>query len=166
MIKEYVINHIRNNKTTSVSIAITSFLASLLLSLLTGIFYNLYADNIARGQTQTTVEIFAFLFILFMAMFSLILMIYNIFAMSMNSRLHQLGILKSVGATPKQIKQILRYEVIILSLVPIVIRTLLGIVATYILMQFIIKATELARDSELYFRYNILVAIISAAISL
>ena len=38
MIKEYVINHIRNNKTTSVSIAITSFLASLLLSLLTGIF--------------------------------------------------------------------------------------------------------------------------------
>ena len=32
-------------------------------------------------------------------------------------------------------------------------------------MQFIIKATELARDSELYFRYNILVAIISAAIS-
>ena len=61
MIKEYVINHIRNNKTTSVSIAITSFLASLLLSLLTGIFYNLYADNIARGQTQTTVEIFAFL---------------------------------------------------------------------------------------------------------
>lgn len=126
MIKEYVINHIRNNKTTSVSIAITSFLASLLLSLLTGIFYNLYVDNIARGQTQTTVEIFAFLFILFMAMFSLILMIYNIFAMSMNSRLHQLGILKSVGATPKQIKQILRYEVIILSLVPIVIRNLVG----------------------------------------
>lgn len=126
MIKEYVINHIRNNKTTSVSIAITSFLASLLLSLLTGIFYNLYADNIARGQIQTTVEIFAFLFVLFMAMFSLILMIYNIFAMSMNSRLHQLGILKSVGATPKQIKQILRYEVIILSLVPIVIRNLVG----------------------------------------
>ncbi len=122
MIKEYVISHIRNNKTTSVSIAITSFLASLLLSLLTGIFYNIYVDNVARGQSQTTVEIFAFVFVLFMAIFSLILMIYNIFAMSMNSRLHQLGILKSVGASPKQIKQILRYEVIILSLVPIIIR--------------------------------------------
>ena len=121
MIKEYVISHIKNNKTTSISIVLTSFLASLLLSLLTGIFYNLYADNIARGQDETTVEIFAFIFILCIAIFSLILMIYNVFAASMSSRLHQLGILKSIGATPKQIKRILRYEVIILSFAPIII---------------------------------------------
>ena len=122
MIKEYVLSHIKNNKTTSISIVLTSFLASLLLSLLTGIFYNLYADNIARGQDETTVEIFAFIFILCIAIFSLILMIYNVFAASMSSRLHQLGILKSIGATPKQIKRILRYEVIILSFAPIIIR--------------------------------------------
>ena len=51
MIKEYLISHIKHNKNTSISIVIISFFASLLLSVLCGVFYNLFAYDMQAGKT-------------------------------------------------------------------------------------------------------------------
>ena len=166
MIKEYLISHIKHNKNTSISIVIISFFASLLLSVLCGVFYNLFAYDMQAGKTYASGEIVASIIIMGAAVLSLILMIHNVFLTSMSSRIHQLGILKSVGATPKQIKSILKYEIILLSIPAIIIGVTLGIGGTYLIMQIVIKTTELARDYEIHFQYNMLVAIISILVSL
>lgn len=166
MIKEYLISHIKHNKNTSISIVIISFFASLLLSVLCGVFYNLFAYDMQAGKTYGMGENVASIVIMGGASISLILMIHNVFLTSMSSRMHQLGILKSVGATPKQIKAILKYEIILLSIPAIVIGAIIGIGGTYLFMQIAIKSTEFARDYELHFQYNILVWIISILVSL
>src|SRR5699024_12454021 len=43
------------------------------------------------------------LFVLLLVSVSLILIIHNSFAVSMNARVHQFGIFSSIGATPRQI---------------------------------------------------------------
>ena len=165
MIKEYLISHIKQNKNISISIVIISFFASLLLSILCGFFYNLLAFDMQVGKAYNTLEMVAGIVIIGSASLSLILMIHNIFLTSMSSRMHQLGILKSVGATKKQIKAILKYEIILLSIPAIIVGVLAGIGGTYLIMQIVIKATELSRDYEIDFQYNILVTIISLIIS-
>ncbi len=59
-----------------------------------------------------------YLVILLIVSFSLILIIRNSFAMSMNARIHQLGIFSSVGASPGQIRTCLIQEAVVLSLAP------------------------------------------------
>ena len=48
------------------------------------------------------------------------MMIHHAFAATMTTRIHQLGILQSVGATPRQIKSALVNEVVVLSLPAII----------------------------------------------
>ncbi len=50
---------------------------------------------------------------------SLVMMIHNAFAVTMSARIRQLGILKSVGATPRQIRMVLIQEALAVSLLPI-----------------------------------------------
>ena len=59
--------------------------------------------------------------------FSLILVIHNSFAVSMNNRVHQFGIFSSIGATPGQIRTCLVHEALFLSAAPIMAGILLGI---------------------------------------
>ena len=68
-----------------------------------------------------------FLLIVGMASFSLIIVIHNSFAVSMNARIHQFGIFSSIGATPKQIRSCLLQEAAALCILPILIGNLLGI---------------------------------------
>ena len=62
---------------------------------------------------------------------SLILVIHNAFAVSMNSRIHQFGIFASIGATPGQIRACLLQEAVMLALAPILLGLLLGIALSY-----------------------------------
>lgn len=62
------------------------------------------------------------------ASFSLIIIIHNSFAVSMNARIHQFGIFSSIGATPKQIRACLLQEAAVLCAVPVIAGNLLGIV--------------------------------------
>ncbi|WP_195267354.1 ABC transporter permease [Eubacterium sp. 1001713B170207_170306_E7] len=62
-----------------------------------------------------------YLCVLVVLCFSLVLIIYNAFSVSMNARLHQLGILQSVGATPRQIRAALMQEAFALSLLPMLL---------------------------------------------
>ena len=60
---------------------------------------------------------------------SLILVIHNAFAVFMNDRVHQFGILSSVGATPAQIRAGLLQEAGMLCALPVLMGNLLGMAA-------------------------------------
>lgn len=68
-----------------------------------------------------------YLAILIIVIISLILIIRNSFELSMNARIHQFGILSSIGASPKQIRVCLLQETAVLTFLPIIFGTLSGI---------------------------------------
>lgn len=172
---DYFIRYIKYNKITSFFLAGISLLSSMLLSLSCGVFYNLWIDRVNQeilktGSYQVKFEpiVLAFAFVLIVICASLIAMIYNAFEVSMNSRIHQLGILKSVGATPKQIRTFLLQEVLILCIIPILIGLLLGILLCYGFIQFVIFITAPVRVEayEVLFSYHITVAVVSLVMSI
>lgn len=224
MWKDYSAGYIKNNRSSGMSVIIAAFISALLLSLLCGLFYNLWKYEIERieleeGAWQSrmigefdaedieTVRNFAhvkdavvndreaegqetaldlyfdrmdyvledtariaehmgilpemvtynypllamylvrssrdtaprllfpmFLFILVLASLSLIVVIHNSFAVSMNARLHQFGILSSIGATPKQIRTCLLQEAAVLCTIPVLLGNLLGIAGSMVLI--------------------------------
>lgn len=61
------------------------------------------------------------------ACLSLVLIIHNAFAVTMNARIHQFGILSSIGATPGQIRTCLLQEAAVLCGIPVIAGNLTGI---------------------------------------
>lgn len=208
MWKEYSSDYIKNNRSSSLSVMIAAFISALLLSLLCGLFYNMWKYEVERIELQEggwqsrmtgeldredieTVQDFAnvenvvindgesagaetvidiyfddyrsvfsdtphiagqigvspekitynyellamymirspqdtaprllfpmFVVILAMASVSLILIIHNSFAVSMDARIHQFGVFSSIGATPKQIRACLLQEAAALCAAP------------------------------------------------
>ncbi len=164
---EYSIRYIKQNKFSSIFLAAISFLSSALLSLVCGVFYNIWIDRVYQksltdenptGKIEPIVV--AYVFILIVICLSLTVMIHNAFEVSMNSRLHQLGVLQSAGATPNQIRAFLLQEVLILCIAPIAAGVLSGIGLCYGFMQLIIFATASVRKYEVVFHYH---AVIMAA---
>ena len=78
-----------------------------------------------------------FLGVTALACLSLILIIHNSFAVSMNARIHQFGILSSIGATPGQIRSCLMQEAAVLCAAPILLGNLAGILLGRILLSLI-----------------------------
>lgn len=217
MWKEYSSSYIKNNRTSGISVMAAAFISALLLSLLCGLFYNLWKYEVerieleeggwqsrlvgeldegeiesiknyaniedvvirkdeSRGQ-ETVVDLYFknmrsvfadspriaqlagvepesitynyellamylirdsqdtaprlvfpfFLLVTVLASFSLIVIIHNAFAVSMNARIHQFGIFSSIGATPRQIRTCLLQEAAALCALPILVGNLLGI---------------------------------------
>lgn len=164
---EYSIRYIKRNKLSSIFLAAISFLSAILLSLVCGIFYNIWIDRVYRKSLMDenstgSIEplVVAYVFILIVICLSLTVMIHNAFEVSMNSRLHQLGILQSAGATPNQIRTFLLQETLILCIAPIAAGVLSGIGLCYGFMQLIIFVTASVRKYEVVFRYH---AVIMAA---
>ncbi len=91
--------------------------------------YELLAMYLIRGPGDTAPRLLFPLFLLITAAasFSLIIIIHNAFAVSMNARIHQFGIFSSIGATPKQIRACLLQEAAALCAGPLLAGTLLGI---------------------------------------
>ena len=91
--------------------------------------YELLAMYLIRGPGDTAPRLLFPLFLLITAAasFSLIIIIHNAFAVSMNARIHQFGIFSSIGATPKQIRACLLQEAAVLCAGPLIAGTLLGI---------------------------------------
>lgn len=217
MWKEYSSDYIKNNRVSSLSVMIAAFISALLLSLLCGLFYNMWKYEVERieleeggwqsrmtgeldredieavqdfanvedvvvndGESagaETAIDIYfddyrsvfsdtpriagqigvspekitynyellamymirspqdtaprllfpMFVVILMMASVSLILIIHNSFAVSMDARIHQFGIFSSIGATPKQIRACLLQEAAALCAAPLLAGNLLGI---------------------------------------
>lgn len=62
------------------------------------------------------------------------MVIYNIFYISINQRIHQFGLLRAIGATKQQIRKIVIKEGLMLSAAGIPIGVLIGCVLSYIIM--------------------------------
>lgn len=241
MWKDYSLNYIKKNKTTSVSIIVAVLIASVFISCITGVFYNMWIDNIHRivgeegdwqgrligefsaadidviksypnvravvvGETKsaeqaadiyfynqrsiyTDLPVIAgqigadrveyhnllltqyyiyspeeaknpplvlsfYVAVMLLTCAALCLIIYHAFRISMNARLHQLGILQSVGATPRQIRAALIQEALVLSFVPILIGIGAGIGLNYGFVHISNQIGAEIRDVDVVFHYE------------
>ena len=91
--------------------------------------YELLAMYLIRDSGDVAPRLLFPLFILITlaASFSLIIIIHNAFAVTMNARIHQFGIFSGIGATPKQIRACLLQEAAALCAAPVITGNLLGI---------------------------------------
>ena len=96
------------------------------------------------------------------ACFSLILVIHNAFAVTMNARIHQFGILSSIGATPAQIRTCLLQETFVLCAVPSVAGNVFGIlICMGIIQRMNVLLADVARRLVLPFGYHPLILLFS-----
>lgn len=160
----YSASYIKNNKTGNRFIMIISFLAAMMLSLVSGLFYNLWADQVNQTVAESgasevafTPVVIAYIVVFTIASLALVMMIHHAFAATMTNRIHQLGILQSIGATPRQIKSTLVNEVVVLSLPATIVGNIIGIGLCWTVMEFIISSTANLRDYVLTFTYHPLV---------
>lgn len=77
-----------------------------------------------------------------------VFIIHNAFAMSANARLRQLGMLQSVGASPRQIRQSVVFEGMILAAIPIPAGLLIGWALDYGLFVYINSVRGLLPDMD------------------
>jgi putative ABC transport system permease protein len=169
---DFSIRYIKHNRTTSIFLALIAFTSATLLSLISSVFYNMWVDQVNQkilmhGSAPQTLEpiVIAYLFVLVVVCIALISMIHNAFEVSMNARLHQLGILQSVGATPKQIRTFLIHEAFVLCLLPILLGVIVGFGLSYAFMELIIQVTEPVRRYEVIFRYNLVTPMMTLILS-
>lgn len=93
--------------------------------------------------------------ILFIVSVSLILIIHNSFAVSMNARVHQFGIFSSIGAAPGQIRTCLMQEAAFLCIVPVLLGSFAGIALCFGSIQLINAfAAGIAGRHEAVFVYH------------
>jgi len=165
----YSRSFLRHNKTENRFVLVISFLASMMLSMVNGLFYNLWADQVNQAgssQVEFTPVVIAYIAVFTIASIALIMMIHHAFAATMTTRIHQLGILQSVGATPRQIKSTLVNEVVVLSLPASIVGNLIGVGLSWAIMAFIISSTANLRDYTLTFTYHPMVFVGSFGFSM
>ncbi len=96
-----------------------------------------------------------YLAILMIVVLSLILIIRGSFELSMNARIHQFGIFSSIGATPRQVRTCLLQEAMVLSILPMLLGSLLGILISYELIGAInFFAADVSGRHEAAFQYH------------
>lgn len=107
-----------------------------------------------------------YLVILIIVSLSLILIIHNSFAVSMNARIHQFGIFSSIGATPGQIRTCLMQEAAVLCAVPILAGSVIGIGLSFGTIQVInLLAADVAGRHGAVFQYHPLVLVAAILVS-
>lgn len=84
---------------------------------------------------------------------STILVIYNIFQISIIERIKQFGILRSIGSTPRQIRKIVLKEATILSIISIPIGLIMGVLSMKIvfsIVQVLLAQTPIIKDFDCF----------------
>src|SRR5699024_10621381 len=114
---------------------------------------NYFINNPQDGSPPLLMAFY--LFVLLLVSVSLILIIHNSFAISMNAHVHQFGIFSSIGATPGQILTCLLQEAAILCIAPIFLGNVIGIALTFGIIQITnIFAENIAARHEAVFTYH------------
>lgn len=122
---------------------------------------NLYLIRDSSDSALRWVFPFA-LSVVAVACLSLILVIHNAFAVTMNARIHQFGIFSSIGATPGQIRVCLLQEAAALCAVPIAAGSLLGILISMGIIQGAnLLLADVAGRLEQPFEYHPLILLLS-----
>ncbi len=113
-------------------------------------------------DTDPPLLLIFYLAVLLMVSISLILIIHNSFAVSMNARIHQFGIFSSIGATPGQICTCLLQEAAALCMIPILLGSFMGIAVSFGTIQLInFFAEGIAGRHEAVFAYHPLIFVIT-----
>ena len=124
----------------------------------------LLANYLIHDPNDTTplLLLLFYIFIVIIVSISLVMIIHNAFAVSMNARVHQFGIFSSVGATPSQIRTCLLQEALALSSVSIVVGTVLGIaVSAGVVAATNVVAADVAGRHKAVFQYHPLVFVMT-----
>ena len=96
-----------------------------------------------------------YVLILIIMAVSLILIIRGSFELSMNARIHQFGIFSSIGATPRQIRTCLLQEAMVLSILPMLIGSMSGILISYGIIKAVnFFASDVSGRHEAVFQYH------------
>lgn len=131
--------------------------------------YELLAMYLVRDSGDTAPRLLFPMYILITlaASFSLIVIIHNSFAVSMNARIHQFGIFSSIGATPKQIRTCLLQEAAALCAVPILAGNLIGVAGSLGLIQLsnILLGSDIPGRHESVPGYHPLVLVLTLHVS-
>lgn len=131
--------------------------------------HELLALYFIRDPQDTAPRLLFPLFVLVtvMASFSLIMIIHNSFAVSMNARVHQFGIFSSIGATPKQIRACLLQEAAALCAVPVIAGNLLGSVICIGLLKLTneLLGNGVSGRHEAVFSYHPLVLVLTLLVT-
>ena len=108
-----------------------------------------------------------YLAIILIVCISLVLVIHNSFAVSMNARIHQLGILSGIGATPKQIRSCLLQEAVALCILPIIGGCLVGIGMGFGMIRMMSSlAGRMTGRHEVTFQYHILIFVLTIIVTM
>lgn len=103
----------------------------------------------------------SYLVIVVLVCFSLVLIIHGSFAVSMNSRIHQFGILSSTGASPGQIRACLLQEALMLSIVPVIAGIIIGNLLSFITTNAMgAYAKNLAGGRQVPFSFSIKILVL------
>ncbi|MEY8237209.1 ABC transporter permease [Lachnospiraceae bacterium 66-29] len=93
--------------------------------------------------------------ILIIVAVSLILIIRGSFELSMNARIHQFGIFSSIGATPRQIRTCLLQEAMVLSILPMLLGSMSGVLISYGVIKVVnFFAADVSGRHEAVFQYH------------
>lgn len=144
-----------------------------------GVLYNtplltLYGISDKNGENTQIIVVIAMVIIMaLLVMGTFILIIYNAFSLSANSRIKQLGILKSLGATPKQIRHSVIYEGFLLWIIQLPISIMIGYLFSYMVVfkiNEIFSATEGFTKTHISFSwvvvgFAIIISLITVLIS-
>ena len=134
----------------------------------------LYGISDKSGEnTQIIMMIAMAITIMLLVMGSFILIIYNAFSLSANSRIKELSILKSLGATPRQIKSSVLYEGLLLWIIQLPIGIMIGYLFSNIVfskVNKILSVTEDYRNAYVSFSwvvvgFSIIVSLITVLVS-
>lgn len=107
-----------------------------------------------------------FLTVVLFACLSLVMVIHNAFAVTMNSRIRQFGIFSSIGAAPGQIRTCLLQEAFWLCTLPILAGNLLGILISMGIMKWTnVILADVERHLVLPFQYHPLILVLSILVS-
>ena len=132
--------------------------------------YELLAMYLVRDSSDTAPRLLFPMFILITlaASFSLIVIIHNSFAVSMNARIYQFGIFSSIGATPKQIRTCLLQEAAALSAIPVIIGNLLGIAGSMGLLQMVnvLLGNDIPGRHKSVFGYHPLILVLTLLVTI
>ena len=126
--------------------------------------YSLLNMYLIRDSNDSALRwVFPFtLLITAIACLSLIMVIHNAFAVTMNARIHQFGIFSSIGATPRQIRICLLQEAFYLCTIPIAAGNLFGILICMGMIEGMnVLLTDVARPLVLPFAYHPLILLFS-----
>ncbi|WP_315076352.1 ABC transporter permease [uncultured Clostridium sp.] len=134
----------------------------------------LYGISNKNDENTQIIEMIVMVIILaLLVMGTFILIIYNAFSLSANSRIKQLGILKSLGATPRQIRHSVIYEGFLLWIAQLPIGIIIGYLFSYgvvFKINEILSATEDFRKIDISFSwvvvgFAIIISLITVLIS-